>query len=75
MYNLEKHIPIVQYDFLFWLEALDVASLEVVEEVSVDESLALLISRQGHFTSSSWSSSGFFFINAAVKFRATMFFL
>jgi len=62
----------VQSGFLVRLDALDVSPLEVVEDVSVDKPLSLTVSRQGHFTSSSFSSSGSLFTSAAVKFRAAM---
>lgn len=65
----------VQNGFLFLFDAFDVTSLEVVDEVSVDEPSVLTVSSIGHFTSSSLSSSGSVVTSAAVKFSAVMFVL
>lgn len=63
----------VHSGFLMCLDALEVSPLEVVEDVSVDKPLPLAVSRQGHFASSSFSSTGSLFTSAAVKFKAAMF--
>lgn len=65
----------LQHGFLFWLETLEVASLEVVDEVSTVEHPALAsASRHGQLACSRFSlASGVFPISAVVKLRLTMF--